>query len=194
MAKPVRFPQSGTTMHRPCAVGCEVRGTCYAPSGRCDCPFGWTGPSCDNFTEYQPPKRSRCFAQDKAKHQCGEVGAGRTRARVHGRGRTCAAQPVGMLAVATGAVLVRCWLSFSGRHGRRRAAGTVQCSGGVAWRGRRRSNASAPTAGPQRALQASAERGSQWCAWATVAAGGTACRRVPISSLGIQGLSQDPKP
>jgi hypothetical protein len=99
MAKPARFPQaqSGTTVHRPCAAGCEVRGTCYAPSGRCDCPFGWTGPSCDNFTEYQPPKRHRCFAQDKAKHQCGEVGAGRMRVRVCGR--CCAAQLLG-LAVA----------------------------------------------------------------------------------------------
>ena len=77
MAKPARFPQyqSGTTVHRPCAKGCEVRGTCYAPTGRCDCPFGWAGPSCDNFTEYQPPKRSRCFAQDKAKYDCGEVSA-----------------------------------------------------------------------------------------------------------------------
>jgi hypothetical protein len=30
-----------------CAPGCEQRGNCNIEEGRCECPFGWTGPACE---------------------------------------------------------------------------------------------------------------------------------------------------
>ncbi len=33
--------------HKPCPAGCEARGNCNAEEGRCECPFGWTGPACE---------------------------------------------------------------------------------------------------------------------------------------------------
>jgi hypothetical protein len=33
--------------HKPCAPGCEKRGNCNFEEGRCECPFGWRGPTCE---------------------------------------------------------------------------------------------------------------------------------------------------
>ena len=35
-----------------CEPACYVRGTCYEPLGRCDCPAGWTGGDCLTPFEY----------------------------------------------------------------------------------------------------------------------------------------------
>jgi hypothetical protein len=31
----------------PCAPGCEQRGNCNIEEGRCECPYGWAGPACE---------------------------------------------------------------------------------------------------------------------------------------------------
>jgi hypothetical protein len=33
--------------HKPCAPGCEQRGNCNIEEGRCECPYGWTGATCE---------------------------------------------------------------------------------------------------------------------------------------------------
>jgi hypothetical protein len=33
--------------HKPCAPGCEERGNCNIEEGRCECPYGWAGPACE---------------------------------------------------------------------------------------------------------------------------------------------------
>lgn len=43
-----------------CAPGCSRHGTCYEPLGRCDCPFGRTGPTCVLIRECAAPGTD-CF-------------------------------------------------------------------------------------------------------------------------------------
>jgi hypothetical protein len=37
-----------------CAAGCSRRGTCNEEVGRCECPLGWTGPTCDEVGATPP--------------------------------------------------------------------------------------------------------------------------------------------
>jgi hypothetical protein len=55
--------------HKPCPAGCEARGNCNSEEGRCECPFGWTGPACE------VAKFPACKISDKS-DEVGRLGGG----------------------------------------------------------------------------------------------------------------------
>mmetsp|Transcript_15713 Transcript_15713/g.28113 ORF Transcript_15713/g.28113 Transcript_15713/m.28113 type:complete len:720 (-) Transcript_15713:811-2970(-) len=75
-----------TSIHRPCAEGCTKKGNCNIEEGRCECPYGFAGPTCEvgllsacqakpdtsPFVGFFVPKSCRCLEQLVAFYYCNE--------------------------------------------------------------------------------------------------------------------------